>query len=154
MKTIDWNRYLGFWYEQCRVPSWFEPASLSDCTAFYELDNDKKTILITNQGINGLGFTQIAKGSAIIDSKTRNTLQVSFFPGVYAAYHILDFDENYQYAIVGSKEYIWLLTRTSSVDEFIWKHFFATAQHYGFDLNTIQKTPHRKPNASLVQKLF
>jgi len=103
VKELDLNRYLGTWYEIARFPHSFEK-NLVGVTATYSLRDDGK-IEVLNQGFKNTlnGELSKAEGKAKIpDPQKPANLKVSFFWIFYAEYNVLELDENYRYAMIGS----------------------------------------------------
>ena len=113
--ALDLNRYLGEWYEIARFDHSFE-RGVEQAKANYTQNADG-TIKVVNSGIkNGKPKTAVGKG------KTTNTpglLRVSFFGPFYADYRVMLIDKDYTRALVGSgsADYLWILSRTPSLDD-------------------------------------
>jgi apolipoprotein D and lipocalin family protein len=61
---------------------------------------------------------------------------VSFFGPFYGSYVIFELDhENYQYAFVSGpdSDYLWLLSRTPTVDPEVMEKFVSMSKERGFD---------------------
>ncbi len=144
VKELDLNRYLGTWYEIARFPHSFEK-ELVGVTATYSLRNDGK-IRVINQGYkNSLeGEKSVAEGKAKIpDSTEPGKLKVSFFWIFYADYYVLELDENYQYAMIGSSspKYFWILSRTPQMDSVTYEMLLEKARKRGYNLDKLEKVP-------------
>jgi apolipoprotein D and lipocalin family protein len=117
--ALDLNRYLGTWYEIFRLPHKFEK-DLIKVTATYSLRKDGK-IKVLNRGYKpSKGKWSDAKGKAWIpDPGVPARLKVSFFWPFSAEYKIIRLDSEYRWALVtsGSTDYLWLLSRTPSMEE-------------------------------------
>ena len=112
--AFDLARYLGEWYEIARFDHSFE-RGVEKAKANYTL-NDDGTIKVVNLGIkDGKPKTAIGKGKR---TETPAFLRVSFFGPFYADYRVMMIDEDYTYALVGSgsSDYLWILSRTPSLD--------------------------------------
>ena len=111
--VFNLNRYLGNWYEIARMNHSFEKG-ISHAQANYSLLGDG-TILVMNSGING-GKIKISKGKAKL-TDTDGLLRVSFFGPFYSDYRVMMLSEDYNYALIGSKnpKYLWILSRTPEV---------------------------------------
>ena len=118
IKEFDLHRYLGTWYEIARYDHRFEKG-LVGVTATYSMRDDGK-IKVLNQGYkNSLdGKHSEAVGKAKTTDEP-GKLKVSFFWIFYADYFIMELDENYQWALIGSSSdnYLWILSRTPKLDE-------------------------------------
>jgi len=139
----DWQKYLGQWYEQARIPSFFENEWDKDSMAQYRWDPENKTIEVTNSKINALGLKEYAYATARIASYEKGLLFVSFVPSIEGKYIVIDHDTNYEWSIVAGsgRDYLWLLTRSSGLSMDVWNHLMKVAKKHGFDLSKIQKTP-------------
>ena len=134
---------MGLWYEQARIPSWFESSDMSNVTARYGLLSDG-SIQVINSGSLPLGLTSNVVGKAKIDPTRQGTLRVSFFPGIASDYIVLAHGKNnYDYAVVGSKDrsLIWFLTRNPQASRNQMKQMFQVARDNGYNINSIQLTP-------------
>lgn len=134
---FELEKYLGTWYEIARFDHKFE-RGLENVTATYTLfDNGKIEVL--NQGIKN-GKNKKAVGKAKITSpETPRKLKVSFFLFFYAPYNILEIDEDYQYALIGSEteNYLWILSRTPQIDENLYNELIEKAQIRGYNTNNL-----------------
>lgn len=144
VKILDLNRYLGTWYEIARFPHSFEK-NLVGVTATYSLREDGK-IEVLNQGYKNTldGEQSKAVGKAKIPNKLEpGKLKVSFFWIFYADYFVLELDENYQYAMIGSSsdKYFWILCRTPQMDSATYEMLLEKARKRGYNLATLEKVP-------------
>ncbi len=115
VKELDLNRYLGKWYEIARFDHSFE-RGLVGATANYSLREDGK-IKVLNTGYKDSfegKFNEAEAKAYIPDENYPGALKVSFFLFFYSDYWVLDLDENYTFALIGSKKakYLWILSRT------------------------------------------
>lgn len=135
VKTVDLNRYLGYWYEIARFDHPFE-RGLDYAMAHYTLRDDGK-IDVLNTGIKD-GRADDAKGIA----KTTDVvglLRVSFFGPFYGDYRIMMLDENYQYALVGgnNSKFLWILSRTPQLDDATRTLILGEADRRGYDTSKL-----------------
>jgi apolipoprotein D and lipocalin family protein len=123
-KTVDYvdlDRYLGLWYEQGRIPVYFE-RNCERTTAEYSYNADK-TIRIDNEcyrnGVKGGGI-----GKAFPDpadtTKSNSKLKVEFSStlNIKGNYWIVRLDKDYSYVVISSPNYayLWILSRVSIID--------------------------------------
>jgi lipocalin len=142
VRELDLDRYLETWYEIARFPHSFEKG-MAGVTANYSLRDDGK-IRVLNKGYkNGLnGELSIAEGKAKIPDKAQpGKLKVSFFWIFYGDYFVLELDENYQYAMIGSSspKYFWILSRTPQMDEATYNMLLEKARKRGYNLDKLEK---------------
>ncbi len=146
VQELDLDKYLGKWYEIARYPHRFEK-DLQGVTATYSMRPDGK-IKVLNQGYQGSvdGPKSIAVGKA---KRNKNGIpsqfRVSFFWIFYADYFVLELEPNYQWALVGSSsdDFLWILSRSSKMDESTYHHILQLARDRGYDLTNLQKVEHR-----------
>ena len=113
--ALDLNRYLGEWYEIARFDHSFE-RGVEQAKANYTQNADG-TIKVVNSGVkDGKPKIAIGKGKT---TDTPGLLRVSFFGPFYADYRVMLIDKDYTYALVGSgsSDYLWILSRTPSLDD-------------------------------------
>jgi apolipoprotein D and lipocalin family protein len=141
--AVDLNRYLGKWYEIASYPAWFQ----KDCnasTAEYSLLPDGK-IQVVNRCRKGSldGPLKESKGKAeVVDTTTNAKLKVWFFWPFKGNYWIIDLDENYQWVVVGepSRKYLWVLSRTPTMDESLYRQITNALPQKGYDPGKLRRT--------------
>ena len=138
MKKFDLGLFLGKWYEVARIRNSFEP-DMTNVTAQYNLNTDG-TIQVINTGYVGGKKRQITGLAKRTDLD--NILNVSFFPGVYSNYKVLAIGGNYEYALVGgdSDTYLWILSRTVSIDSKIISDLVSIAEDAGYRTELLNLT--------------
>jgi apolipoprotein D and lipocalin family protein len=140
VKGLDIQRYLGTWYEIARFPHSFEK-DLVGVTANYSLMKDGK-IRVINQGYKKTleGKLSTAEGKAkIVDIENAAKLKVSFFLFFYGDYFVLELDEDYRWAMIGSSSpnYFWILSRTPQMDPEVYRSLLENAENRGYDLSRL-----------------
>jgi apolipoprotein D and lipocalin family protein len=138
VKELDLQRYLGTWYEIARFDHRFE-RGLVGVTATYSMRDDGK-IKVLNKGYeNGLdGELSIAEGKAKLTGEP-GKLKVSFFWIFYADYFVMELDQNYQWALIGSKsdKYLWILSRTPKLEFNVKNLILEKANNRGYDTSKL-----------------
>ena len=136
VKGYDLNRYLGKWYEIARLDHSFEEG-LDNVTAEYSLREDGGVSVVNTGFVSAENSWKIADGKAyFVNDSDEGYLKVSFFGPFYGSYVIFELDkDNYQYAFVSGPDtsFLWLLSRTPTVDEALIDRFVATSSSLGFD---------------------
>ena len=136
VEGFDVHRYLGKWYEIARLDHSFE-RGLVKVTAEYALQDDGGVSVVNRGYDSGSGQWKTATGKAFfVDARDRGYLKVSFFGPFYGSYIVFELDREYRYAFVcgPNRSYLWLLSRTPSVDEALIRAFAGRARELGFDL--------------------
>jgi apolipoprotein D and lipocalin family protein len=137
VKQLDLERYMGTWYEIARFDHSFE-RGLTHVTATYELRPDGK-IKVINAGRKN-GKLKTADGKAKQPSPSEpGKLKVAFFLFFYADYYVLELDENYQWALIGSSsdKYLWILSRNQTMKKDTLEHILMKADERGYDTSKL-----------------
>ena len=138
VNELDLNRYLGTWYEIARFDHRFE-RGLVGATATYSMRDDGK-IKVVNQGRKNVldGKLSIAEGKAKLTDEP-GKLKVSFFWIFYADYFVLELDQEYQWALIGSSsaKYLWILSRTPKLDDNVKNMILQKAEKRGYDVSQL-----------------
>lgn len=136
-QNVDLNKYMGKWHEIARLPNSFQKGCACSTADYKIIDNDY--ISVTNQcNKNGVIKTSTAKAwRANHDDNSK--LKVRFFWPFTGNYWILYVSSNYKYAVVGepSREYLWFLSRTKSVDKKSFNLMKKVALSQGYDLSKL-----------------
>lgn len=134
VKPFHKEKYLGKWYEMARLDFKYE-RDLNNTTATYSL-NENGTIKVVNRGYNTkTGEWKQAVGKAkFAGDKNTAMLKVSFFGPFYSGYNVIAIDDEYQYALVAGKslEYLWILSRETSIPEEVKDKYLKIAEEIGY----------------------
>ncbi len=139
VNPFEKDKYLGKWYEIARLDFRFEK-NLNNVTANYSLNPDG-SIRVDNRGydyINNRWKESIGKAK-FVDDPQEARLKVSFFGPFYAGYNVIAIDENYQYALVAgnSLDYLWILSRETTIPEIIKTDYLKKAEDLGFPIHKL-----------------
>ena len=139
---VDLSKYAGKWYEISKSPNSFED-NLTCVTAEYALREDGK-ISVTNRGYDTTSNKwDVAEGVAKRpDVNAQGQLKVSFFRPFYGDYYIMALEEDYSAALVGSpdRKYLWVLSRTETLDQKIMDKYVALAKELDFNVELLERT--------------
>jgi apolipoprotein D and lipocalin family protein len=143
---FDVDRYLGKWYEIARLDHSFE-RHLKNVSATYTRGENGE-IRVLNKGFNFKTdqWKQIEGRALFLEDDTVGSLKVSFFGPFYGGYHIIDLDrQNYSYAMVTgpSRSYLWILSRTTTLDGAIYSDLIAKARKWGFNTEKLIIVEHK-----------
>jgi len=155
VSEFDGERYLGKWYEIARLDHSFE-RNLSNVSAMYARE-DSGAISVINRGYNEKsGEWKQVKGRAhFIEDETVGSLKVSFFGPFYGGYHVIELDEdNYDYAMVAgpNRSYLWILSRSTSLDQAVLADLKEKAAAWGFDITKLIEVKHDRPDGWVKER--
>lgn len=135
---VDVNSYIGKWYAITALPQFFTRKCVGQ-TAEYDIINEQ-TISVKNVCLKQKGESVIYGQAVVKNAATNAELTVtfnSFFTRLFRVkgdYNIIKLDPEYRYVLVGSKnrKSLWLLSRTKTVSEEVYKEYISLAQDLGF----------------------
>ncbi|MFA7606269.1 MAG: lipocalin family protein [Rhodocyclaceae bacterium] len=147
--SLEVPRYMGTWHEIAKYPNRFQKHCASHTQARYRLLPDGGVEVI-NRCRTGDGDLSEALGMArqvgAADSarlKVRFAPQwLSFLPWVWGDYWVIDLDPDYQLVAISepTREYLWVLSRTPTIDEQAYRQLLERLEAQGFELERLERT--------------
>lgn len=139
--AVDLVRYAGTWYEIARLPMWFQRHCV-DSKAIYTSRPDGK-VGVHNECVTDSGGVSSAEGVAtVVDPQTNARLNVVFdnwFARLFGSsrdgnYWILDLDEEYRTALVGTpdRRYLWIMARAGQLDDSTYRRLVEKGRAMGY----------------------
>jgi apolipoprotein D and lipocalin family protein len=152
---VDLQKYSGVWYEIARLPNRFQQACAGDVSAVYTVQQNGTIKVVNRCREAGKPKPKEAEGVARVaneDNGSNSILEVRFAPAilsfldsVWGDYRIIALDEDYRHALVGSRDrkYLWILSRTKTLNDVVYKRLLATAVEQGFNVSLVARTPQK-----------
>lgn len=143
--SVELDRYLGTWFEICRLPLKWEDADASDITATYSMTADGR-VRVENRCLDNEGKPDRSIGVAVPQDASNAKLKLSFLPEylrwipfTQGDYWILQLAADYSVALVGTPDraHLWLISRTAALPTDIVENYLAVAKSQGFDLDEL-----------------
>lgn len=145
VKPFDINKYLGKWYEIARLDFCFEH-NIDYATAEYSMDKDG-SIKVINKGYNYKKHKEVeAVGRAsFLNSPDEGRFKISFKGPFCADYNVIAIDSKYKYALVTGRNhnYLWLLSKDTSIPEKIKESYLELAEDLGYNTSKIKWTKYK-----------
>jgi apolipoprotein D and lipocalin family protein len=140
---VELERYVGRWYEIARYPAWFQKGCVAT-TAEYSIRPDGKIRVVNRCRQDSLeGRERKAEAVArVVDPRTNAKLKVSFFWPFEGDYWVIDLDDDYRWAVVGEprRKYLWILSRTPTMEEAVYGDIVGRLQEQHYDPSRLQRT--------------
>ena len=143
--ALDLSRYAGEWHEVARLPRYFQRQCRSEITAQYTLREDG-LVGVRYRCKTADGTFDVVDGVARVDARHPGRLEVRFAPDwlswvpmVWADYWVIALDPGYQWAMVGEpdRDYLWILSRTPTMERAQFDALKAQAEAMGYDLSEL-----------------
>lgn len=145
MDSLDMKKYAGLWYEIARFDHPFE-RGLVGVTTNYIVKEDGSIEVI------GCGYRDSLSGEKreivgkvhIPDPSRPGVLRVTYFLFFNSDYHILEVDEEYSAALIGSSEcdHLWIVSRTPTLSKKKLETLIERARRRGYDTTALIFVPH------------
>jgi apolipoprotein D and lipocalin family protein len=141
--SVDLKKYAGKWYEIASYPQRFQKGC-HGTTAEYTW-TEKGYVIVENRCSKGslTGKQSSIKGKAFVEKNSGNArLNVQFFWPFKSKYWIIDLADDYSYAVVShpNRKYLWILSRTSKLDDTTYQQILSRLKEKKFDLTKLQRT--------------
>jgi apolipoprotein D and lipocalin family protein len=144
VEEVDLDRYLGRWYEIASIPQRFQRGCVAS-RATYTARRDGR-IGVLNECRDGSFDGKLRRAEAVAwvanPEESRAKLEVQFFWPFRGDYWIVELDPDYRYAAVGhpSRDYLWILSRTPTMDPALYRELSARLEAKGYDLTRLRLT--------------
>jgi len=143
VSTVDLQKYSGKWFEIASFPQPFQKGC--NCTTAEYTLTTKDYLIVENRckkdSINGKAL--YIKGKVFAEKNMGNAkLKVQFFWPFKGKYWIIDLAPDYSYTVVGhpNRNYLWILSRTATMDDFLYQEIVSRIEAKGYDVSKILKT--------------
>jgi len=145
--SLDVPRYMGTWYEVAKYPNWFQKRCIANTSATYALQlNGMLQVLNRCQKEDG-SMSEALGAAKQVGEANSPKLEVrfapawlSFLPFVWGNYWVIDLDPQYQLAAVSepSRKYLWILSRSKTVEPKAYEALLQRLKQKGFNLDAIE----------------
>lgn len=140
MDFVDIEQYTGKWYSIYEYENFFQ--NNCECvSAKYEIVDEDTLSVVNKCGNNGDGIKGFA---TVLNTTTNSKLEVDFGLFRTGGYNIIYVDDNYNYAIVGSKDRnsLWFLSRNTTIPNNQLEIMKDISQERGFSFEEMRKVEH------------
>ncbi|MEN9662458.1 MAG: hypothetical protein RL324_1407 [Verrucomicrobiota bacterium] len=141
---VDLNRYMGDWYVVANIPYVLENGKVATLDRYApRADGRMDNIFIFRKGSFDAPEQQWRGVSWVYNHETNAEWRVQFFWPVRLTYLVIDLDSDYRWAVIGhpSRNYIWVLARTRSLPDDVYRGILDRAAAQGYDTSRMAKVP-------------
>jgi apolipoprotein D and lipocalin family protein len=147
--AVDLDRYLGQWYEIASFPQRFQRGCVASMATYTRRDDGRIGVVNECRDQSFDGELRRADGVAWLENQEESSakLKVQFFWPFRGDYWIIELDPEYRYAAVGhpSRDYLWILARTPTLDPKLYRTILTRLEAHGYDLTRLRLTPQPPP---------
>ena len=145
--SLDVPRYMGTWYEVAKYPNWFQKRCIANTSATYAVQpNGMLQVLNRCEKEDGSMTDALGEAKQVGDANSPKLkvrfapAWLSFLPFVWGNYWVIDLDPQYQLAAVSepSRKYLWILSRTQTVEPKAYEALLQRLKQQGFNLDAIE----------------
>ncbi|MEK8026883.1 lipocalin family protein [Pseudaquabacterium rugosum] len=157
LPALEMARYLGVWHQVALYPNRFQAQCLDSTTATYSRLDDGRLRVInrcrTARGMDEAEGVARPRDGAVVgaDGWLRPaSLEVSFLPAAlrwtgigWGRYDVLQLGPDGTWSLVSepTREYLWVLSRTPTLDAAQWAAIETRLRAEGFDLQRLRREP-------------
>ena len=147
---VDIPKFMGTWYVIANIPTFLEVGAHNavETYTWNEKENRIDIGFTFNQDSFDGKVKSIPQKGWIYNKSTNAEWRVQPFWPLKFAYLIIDLAPDYSYTVISvpNRSYIWIMARTPTMDETLYKKIIEKAQNqWGFDISKIEKIPHKLP---------
>jgi apolipoprotein D and lipocalin family protein len=140
---VELARYLGTWYEIASFPQSFQRGCTASTATYTPRDDGEIDVMNRCRLGSPDGKEKAARGRArVVDRISNAKLEVSFFRPFWGPYWIIDLAQDYSYAVVGhpGRDYLWILSRTSTMSDETYQGIVARLRAQGYETSRLVRT--------------
>jgi apolipoprotein D and lipocalin family protein len=143
VEGVDLQRFQGQWYEIAKLPR-VTQANCTGTTSRYELKSNRELVVTNACRLGSLEGSrrQVVAAGRVPNPDVPAKLSLEF-GGFFGDYWIIDLDrDDYRYAVVGhpTRQYLWILSRTPTMDAAVLQPVLDRATQRGFDVSRLEYT--------------
>ena len=137
---------MGQWYVIANIPTALEKNAYNAIET-YSLNDDgtiATTFVFREDSFDGEEKRYTPKGF-VKDTESNALWGMRFIWPIKAEYRVIYLDDDYQTTIIGrsQRDYVWLMSRQSELDEGYYQELVSYISEQGYDISELMKVPQR-----------
>lgn len=139
---VDLDRYSGDWYVIANIPTPPEKRA-TNAIEHYDVRTDGDvdiTFTFYKDSPSGK-FREMHARGYVVDRQSNARWKVQFFWPLRFPFYVMDLADDYSYTVIGlpSRDYLWIMARTPSLDDSTYNAIVSRATAAGYDSTKIRK---------------
>lgn len=148
VKKLDLQRFMGDWWVIAGRTTIFEKGA-HNSLEHYDWNEEKQRIDVTftfNKGAVDGPKKTITQKAWVHNQESKSHWKVQPLWPLKLDYIILDVDPEYQWTAVGvpNQKYLWIMSRSKTLDETIYKNIIRSLDDKGYDVKAVEIIEHSK----------
>jgi apolipoprotein D and lipocalin family protein len=138
---LDFDRYIGSWYEIARYPIKRQKQCISDEMVLYALADKQNSFQLVTSCRMKDGNSDSWNTSGKMDAGGSGKLKLLWFWPFYTNYWVLAVGPSYEWALVGTPNHksLWVLSKTAALEPEVLSEIEAKAAAQGFNTANLIK---------------
>jgi apolipoprotein D and lipocalin family protein len=148
-ERVDLERFMGDWYVIANIPYILENGKVATLDRYAKRpDGRMDNIFLFRKGSFDAPEQEWRGVSWVHNHETNAEWRVQFIWPFRVPYLVIDLDPDYRWAVIGhpSRDYFWILARTRSLPEDVYRGILDRATTQGYDTSRIAKVPQPAAN--------
>ena len=144
---VDLDKFMGDWYVIANIPTWFEKGAHNALEQYFWNEKGYIDVIFSFNKNSFSGERKKLTQKAFISNKTTNAeWRIQPFWPLKLPYLVIDLDKEYQYTVIGypSRNYVWIMSRSKSLDKQTLSSIYERLEDQGYDISLIQQVPHSR----------
>tara|TARA_B100001750_G_C15268278_1_gene476185 strand:- start:169 stop:630 length:462 start_codon:yes stop_codon:yes gene_type:complete len=144
---VDLDKFMGDWYVIANIPTWFEKGAHNALEQYLWNEKGYIDVIFSFNKNSFSGERKKLTQKAFIYNKTTNAeWRIQPFWPLKLPYLVIDLDKEYQYTVIGypSRNYVWIMSRSKSLDKQTLSSIYERLEDQGYDISLIQQVPHSR----------
>ena len=133
-QNFDLGGFIGRWYEIARLENKAQNGQ-TNVTHRFNLEDDGSIEVIVRGYFAKKKSWEKIEGIANQEIENVGLFKTTFLPSFAKKLYVIDFDKDYNNALVASEDYkyLWILSRKKEISDRVKDRFFDSAKKVGFD---------------------
>ncbi|MBF88786.1 MAG: hypothetical protein CMG75_03835 [Candidatus Marinimicrobia bacterium] len=145
VEYVDLDKFMGDWYVIANIPTWIEKGAHNALEQYFWNDKGYIDVIFSfNQDSFSGTPKKLTQKAYIYNKKTNAEWRIQPFWPLKLPYLVIDLDEEYSYTVIGypSRKFLWIMSRSKSLNEEILSKIYEKLNAQGYDTSLIQQVPH------------
>ena len=144
VEDVDLDRYVGRWYEIASFPQRFQRGCVATTATYTAIAEGRMRVENECRDESFDGDLRRVDGVAWLTDPSESSakLEVQFFWPFHGDYWIIELDSDYRYAVIGhpSRDYLWILSRTPTMEPAVYEMLLERIEEKKFEVERLNRT--------------